>query len=298
MQDILSHIPTEERQRKTILFSLLVLGYVGLFTFMAGQGDTQSDGITRIDPIDLLLVQGVISGVFFILLPMLFVQHALDFPVRKFFRPIPLVQLFALALIGLSCIVVLSAVIEWNMNIELPGAGFQTWAKAKEAELKILTEHLINFKSTTQFVIAFVVIAIFAAVGEELLFRGLIQNLLAKISGNAHVGIWVSAVLFSAIHLQFFGFFPRLLIGALFGYLYYWSGRLSVAMFAHFFHNGLSITAAYVAGMGLESVPITSDQMDKAAPWHLILVFGLIGAAALIWFKREAKEHDALAKSV
>jgi len=298
MQDILINIPESDKRRKTILFSLLVLGYVGIFAFLASSGDSQSHGITSIDANQLIIVQGLISGIFFILLPLLFAQHALDFSIKHFFRPIPLTQLFYLTIIGFSMMVVLTVVIEWNMNIVLPGESFQAWAKAKEHELKLITEHIIDFKSIGQFVLAFVVIAVFAAVGEELLFRGLLQNLLARLSGNIHVAIWVSAILFSAIHLQFFGFFPRMLIGALFGYLYHWSGRLSVAMFAHFFHNGLSLIAAYIAGLKLESLPIAADQMDQSAPWQLILVFAVIGSVLAYWFKKHSEQYDDLAKGL
>jgi len=298
MQDILINIPESDKRRKTILFSLLVLGYVGIFTFLASSGDTQSQGITRVAANDLLIVQGLISGIFFILLPLLFTQHALDFSVKKFFRPIPLTQLFYLTIIGFSLMVVLSLVIEWNMNIVLPGEAFNEWAKAKEAELKLITEHIIDFKSTGQFILAFVVIALFAAIGEELLFRGLLQNLLAKLTGNVHVAIWISAILFSAIHLQFFGFFPRMLIGAMFGYLYYWSGRLSVAMFAHFFHNGLSIVAAYAVSMELTTLPVSPEQMDKAAPWSMVLLFALIGTLAVVLFRNHIQRNDGLAQRV
>jgi hypothetical protein len=298
MQDILINIPESDKRRKTILFSMLVIAYVGLFALMASGGDSQTSTITQVDPNILLVTQGIISGVFFILLPLLFAQHALAFSSKNFFQPIPLKQLFYLLIIGVSLMVVLSVVIEWNMNIVLPGEAFHVWAKAKEAELKALTEHIIDFQSTTQFTIAFVVIAVFAAIGEEVLFRGLLQNLLAKLSGNIHVAIWGSAILFSAIHLQFFGFFPRMLLGALFGYLYHWSGRLSVAMFAHFFHNGLSITAAYVVSMELTSLPVSPEQMDKAAPWHLILLFALIGIFVLIRFKNHAQENEQLAERV
>ncbi len=298
MQDILINIPESDKRRKTILFSFLVIAYVSVFALMASGSEGNTNSITHVDPTILLVTQGLISGIFFILLPLLFVQHALDFSVKKFFQPIALKQLFYLVIIGVSLMVVLSVVIEWNMNIVLPGEAFHAWAKAKEAELKVLTEHIIDFQSTTQFVIAFLVIAVFAAIGEEVLFRGLLQNLLAKLSGNVHVAIWVSAILFSAIHLQFFGFFPRMLIGALLGYLYYWSGRLSVAMFAHFFHNGLSITAAYIVSMELSTLPVSPEQMDKAAPWSLILLFALIGTFVLIRFKNHAQENEQLAERV
>jgi len=109
----------------------------------------------------------------------------------------------------------LEYLIQWNESIILP-AGFEEtekWMRASETQLAELTKFLINFQSPTDFAIGLAVIAGLAALGEELFFRGVLQTLFERYVGNHHVAIWVSAGIFSFIHFQFFGFFPRLFLG-------------------------------------------------------------------------------------
>ena len=94
---------------------------------------------------------------------------------------------------------------------------------------------------TAQLIIGFLVIAVLPAIGEEIIFRGMIQNDFYRATRNIHLSIWISALLFSAIHIQFFGFFPDCFLVRLFGYLYYWSGNLLMPMLAHFINNGFTV---------------------------------------------------------
>ena len=85
--------------------------------------------------------------------------------------------------------------------------------------------------------VAFLSIAIIPAVCEELVFRGVMLPLFAKMTRNIHVAIWTTAFLFSLIHVQFYGFLPRMFMGALLGYLVIWSGSLWSSILAHFVNN-------------------------------------------------------------
>jgi uncharacterized protein len=84
-------------------------------------------------------------------------------------------------------------------------------------------------------------LALLPAIGEELIFRGLILKVVARWRNNIHAGIWVSAIVFSAMHMQFYGFVPRMLLGALLGYIMIWSGSIFTSMLAHFLNNALAI---------------------------------------------------------
>ena len=84
--------------------------------------------------------------------------------------------------------------------------------------------------------------------GEEMVFRGVLQQVVQGKSRRAHWAIWTCAFLFSAIHLQFYGFFPRLLLGAFFGYLLVWSRNLWLPIFGHFLNNSMVVCIAYVTG--------------------------------------------------
>ena len=257
--------------------------------------DNEPNSILSIDPTMLMVLQGIGAGVFFLLLPFLFWRYALRLKIQDTFQRFDLVTLGYTVLLALAAMIVISAIGAWNMSLDLPDSSFEQWAQAKEAELKILTEHLINFTSMSHFLLAILVIGIIPALGEELLFRGLIQNFISKISNNHHIGIWVSALLFSAIHLQFYGFFPRMLLGVLFGYIYVWSGRLSVAMLAHFLNNSIALTMAYVASSGL--VEVSPEELEQAAPWPMVLLFLSVGAFVLYKLKQHFQDEH-LAESV
>ncbi|MBN8822252.1 MAG: CPBP family intramembrane metalloprotease [Spirosoma sp.] len=151
----------------------------------------------------------------------------------------------------LSVIVILpfnELIINWNQHLELPGLieNLADWIHRKEQESTLQTKLLVAFKSADQLLIAILVVGFVASIGEEVFFRGIIQRWLMKWTVNAHVGIWLAAIIFSAVHFQFSGFFPRILLGVLFGYLYFWSGNIWVAIVAHFINNSLIVINAYI----------------------------------------------------
>lgn len=176
-----------------------------------------------------------------------------------------------------------SVFIEWNAKFTFPefAKGFEHWAREREDTATELTEFLTQFNSPVELAVAIVVIAILPAIGEELVFRGLIQNELHKATRNPHYAVWISAVLFSAIHLQFFGFIPRLLLGALFGYLYYWSGNLIMAIVAHFVNNGISVVAMYFYQKGAFQYDLESME---SAPANVVVISTIVTAGLLYYF--------------
>lgn len=151
----------------------------------------------------------------------------------------------------LSFMVVNSFFIEFNQNIQFPEflSGFEDWARSLEDQLAEATERFTTFNNFGEFLIGFIAIALIPGIGEELLFRGVFQNSLQRLSKNKHVAIWVSAFIFGAIHMQFYGLIPRMLLGAVFGYLYVWSGNIWYPIIAHATNNGLAVIMAYSVSM-------------------------------------------------
>lgn len=138
--------------------------------------------------------------------------------------------------------------IEWNQGIKLPPAYSQLESTMKNTEEMAgrLTKFLIHFDRPIDFISGLFVIAAMAGIGEELFFRGILQNIFEKYLSNKHVAIWASAAVFSFIHFQFYGFFPRLFLGAFFGYLYVWYRNIWIPIIAHFFNNGFALTMNYL----------------------------------------------------
>ena len=106
-------------------------------------------------------------------------------------------------------------------------------------------------------------IALVPAVGEELLFRGVLQRILSEWFRNQHVAIWVVACLFSLMHYQFMGFIPRIILGAMFGYLFIWTASIWVPVIAHFINNGMAVVYYYLYYRGMFSQDPDSIGLNK-----------------------------------
>ncbi len=133
---------------------------------------------------------------------------------------------------------------ELNQRIAFPG-GIKEWMDDKEKSAENTVKALLSSNSPKDLLLNIFFVAALAGIGEELLFRGLVQRLLSRKYGR-WAGILIAAALFSAMHLQFYGFFPRFLLGMVLGVLFAYSGSLWVAILAHFFYDAMLITAAYV----------------------------------------------------
>jgi len=290
MQDILRNHPEDKHRARAWAFGLGLTIYISIVMMMGSGGDdVDTDMILRMDPVFLLAVQGIASVIMFIGVPALFIGIALKIPFAAFFPKVSLSAVGLTLIISISFMVVNSAIGEWNMNLDFGNSDFANWAKTSEEQLKVLTEHITNFTSTSHFLLALVVVAIIPAIGEELLFRGLIQNMFAKAFANHHVAIWLTGFVFAAIHMQFFGVVPRMLLGVLFGYLYHWSGKLSIAMIGHLANNGLALIALYLAQKDV--VEVTPEQMEQSAPWPAVLIFSVLSFVLIRAFYK--KYHHA-----
>ena len=173
---------------------------------------------------------------------------------------------------------------EINANMQLPGwlSGVENWMKNAEEKAAELTEAFLNVETTGGLLFNIFMVAFLPAIGEELLFRGVIQRIFTNWTRNFHWGIWISAVLFSALHMQFYGFIPRVFLGVLFGYLMVWSGSMWLPIIAHFINNAVAVVAMYMIDKKLlspeiEEIGTTSDSYYMAAvSFILIVVFMLM----------------------
>ena len=129
-----------------------------------------------------------------------------------------------------------------EMNMSIP---FPDWILRLGNDSEKIVESFLKMNHLGDLLFNLLVIAIVPAIGEELLFRGYLQQSFSKWLSNPHVAIIVTAVLFSAIHLHFQGFLPRFILGVLLGYLFYWSGSLWLPILAHFANNAQAVIFSY-----------------------------------------------------
>ena len=188
-----------------------------------------------------------------------------------------------------------SGVIEWNKSINFPEFmnSFEQWALTKENQLEKVTLFLISFDNISEYLIGVLTIALIPGIFEEFFFRGVLQKNLFLISKNVHLAVWISAILFSAIHMQFYGFFPRLFMGVLFGYMFYWSGNIIYPMLAHTFNNFFSLTLFYGAKQGFFGTDFDiSVNTAPDIPKAVIIISFVIFFILIINFKRNFKTHE------
>lgn len=169
---------------------------------------------------------------------------------------------------------------ELNQGVSFPESlkGLEALLKGMEDKLAETTKFFTNFTSFWQFLLAFLVIAVIAGIGEELIFRGLIMRKILLGTGNPHIAIWVSAFIFAVIHFQFYGILPRMMLGVLFGYFYLWTGNIRVPIFAHIFNNGLAVTIMYLHNIGIVKTDLESmdDVPMSIVGFSLIATIGLM----------------------
>lgn len=191
-------------------------------------------------------------------------------------------SIFLVAVLVFFALPLINFIGEWNMQMEFPEflAGMERWMKNAEENAAELTEAFLNVETTGGLLFNLFMIAFLPAIGEELLFRGVIQRIFTNWTQSHHWGIWISAILFSALHIQFYGFVPRMLLGVLFGYLLVWSGSIWLPIAAHFFNNGFAVVAMYLVDKNVinpevEEIGATSGS-QYAAILSLALVFLLM----------------------
>lgn len=160
--------------------------------------------------------------------------------------------------------------------------GLEIALKAMEEKLNETTDFFTNFTSFSQFLLAFVVIAVIAGIGEELIFRGLLLRKIYLATNNAHAAVWISAFVFALIHFQFYGILPRMMLGVLFGYFYLWTGNIRVPIFAHIFNNGLAVVVMYLHNLKIIKADLeTLDDIPSS-----MIVFSCIATIGLLFLLR------------
>lgn len=187
------------------------------------------------------------------------------------------------ALAVLMLIPLINFVGEINSHMQFPGflSGVEDWMRTKEDEAKIITERLLKVEGIAGLMFNVFMIAMMPALGEELLFRGVIQRIFTNMTKNYHWGIWIAAFLFSTIHFQFYGFIPRFLLGAMFGYLLVWTGTIWAPILAHFVNNTMAVVGYYLIDKQVISKDI--EQWGTGTEQFPLLLFSLTSVGLLLF---------------
>ena len=198
------------------------------------------------------------------------------------FKKPSLVFLFFAALLWLFTLPMISFLADINNKIAFPTsfAGLENSFRLAEARAENATRFLLNITSLSGLMVNLLVIAVVAAIAEELIFRGIIQKLLFEQSKNIHLAIWLTALVFSLFHLQFFAIIPRIVLGAALGYTFYWSKSIWVPIFFHFINNASIVFVSYLYQKKL----IATDPNEITFFPNSVLFVAFICSIAIVYF--------------
>lgn len=269
------------------LVILLISGLIGvaasaLFMFA---GDT-----------GMKLGQGISSIFMFVVPPIVYYfitrkEHQMrDLGLRKLSPPWWLILISAvLMFISLP---VSNLLTEWNEGMKLGGAFqmLEDMMKTMEQTATDLTERMLNVDTIGGLLLNLIIIALIPAIGEELTFRGVIQQALTR-KMSPHIAIILSAAIFSFIHFQFYGFLTRMFLGMLLGYMFYITGSLWTSILMHFLNNGSAVLIYYLNNKGIINVDV--DHFGATQSVWLIIVSAVvtIGLIAWSWIKAQPKKQ-------
>ena len=244
---------------------------------------TLGNDITR-----LKIGQGISSALMFIAPPLILYAFTRTEPMRQigFRKPAHWWMLLVGVVLMFVSLPLTNILGTWNEKANF-GEFLETFLKMLEDAAGDLTQRMLEVDTIWGLLGNLLVIALIPAVGEELTFRGVVQQALTR-KCNPHVAIWLSAFIFSFIHFQFYGFLPRMFLGLILGYLYYYSGSLWTSILMHFINNGTAVVVAYLDYKGLANVDwehfgSTSNVVLLIA--SLVLTVGMIVIAAKNQYK-------------
>jgi membrane protease YdiL (CAAX protease family) len=272
------------------LFSILIWGK----SVLAGSGDPEI-----MNPGFMRLTQMLNQVGFFLLPPLLFAILSERYPwlFLGFTRP-RFIHLVAALLLLLAAGPLTGYLTEWNERLILPSqfSGLTDWMRSSEESAAKITNRLLNDSGTAVLILNIIMIGLLPSLGEELLFRSALIGLFRKVFKGIHLPVIISAFLFSAIHLQFYGFLPRFMLGLLFGYLFVWSGSVWVPIAAHFFNNTSIVIASFLYNRGISSVP--ADEMGSVSSGTAVVLSAIAILFILFWVYYTRTDKSRFAQEV
>ena len=276
-----------------IIFSAFVFLNLAISGYYIISGGVSSSGMENLLEDRVLMLSLNSLSIMIFISPYFYVNKLSNYSIKIF--PINSTPVILVLLLTFFFMILNSGVIEWNKSINFPEFmnSFETWAFNKEKELEKITIFLVSFENNWEFLFGILSIALIPGICEEYLFRGVLQKNFYLISKNIHIAVWLSAFFFSALHLQFYGFFPRMLLGVLFGYVYYWSGSIVYPMIAHIFNNFFSLTIFYFSQKGLlnENFEVSVNSSPKI-PMALIIISAVLFIGFMYLLRRYFLDNE------
>jgi membrane protease YdiL (CAAX protease family) len=230
-----------------VIGAVIIMGLYGLDTLM----DVTRFDLTNPNTVNALWIIQVAGTTLPILAGACIFAYRIVKNPQEYLKPsfkfnwLLLIIVFFVMIISSPLIELLSNI---NQKMVLPHFldGLQKTLRELEDQAQKVTAVLLKMPTVLSMIFKLLFVGLLTAIVEEFMFRGCIQTIFIKWTNNRHAAVWITAALFSAFHMEFFGFLPRLLLGVLFGYFVVWSGSIWPAVWAHFLNNGTAVIVSYL----------------------------------------------------
>ncbi|OYT10629.1 MAG: hypothetical protein B6I18_08080 [Bacteroidetes bacterium 4572_112] len=200
-------------------------------------------------------------------------------------------QLLLVLAIFMASIPFLQWIIMANESMSLGESlrGVEEWMRDMQDKNDLITTKFLQGTTITSLLINLTIMAIMPAIGEELFFRGVLMNWFGKAFSNIHVNIIITSVIFSAIHMQFFGFIPRFLLGMALGYTYYWTASLWAPILLHFVNNAITVFVYFrINSQGLDIDPQDVGTSDST----ILVIISAVAVGGFMYLLRKTKKKE------
>lgn len=274
-----------------IISILAATPFVGLAEMMAM---FSGDGMNNPSAIALLKYLQVVQSIGLFVLPPIVIGWLFSGNTAKYLQLDRKASL-KLILISTGAVFIVNPFIsfigEMNSEMSLPGflSDVEEWMRRMEDQAAVLIDRFMEVETIGGLLFNLFMIAVIPAFGEEFLFRGVIQKIFTRMTHSDHWGIWISAFFFSALHMQFYGFAPRMLLGGLFGYMLLYSGSLWLPIISHFVNNAVGVLFLYFEKQGYEGIEeLSTLGEDPVYMLPAALISLVITCWLLLLLKRKA----------
>ena len=180
------------------------------------------------------------------------------------------------------------ALAELNEIIPIP----KNWAakfKAMEDARAVQEAALININSFAKYLVSLFIIGLLPGLFEEMCFRAGLQNIFVRWFKGPWVAIILTSIVFSLIHISYYGFLVRFALGGILGFIFYYSGSLWLSVLFHFLYNGLQVTALY-------AMTLAGKKDSKDIEQHFPLWAGIISLVLIIYLFKKFRDYSILQK--
>lgn len=270
-------------RRVLALFCAALVGLVLLSLVMAVTGSKMTRGT--------LLAMTMMQNVLVFIIPAMLVVrqscpkpwHVMGLDVAPDWRALLLV-----AVAYVVSIPVLNYTVHLNEAMHLPSSlsWLEQMMRASEDAAQAVTRQLLENSTLPAMLLAVFSVGVMAGVGEEFFFRGAMLGMWRQNGAREHLSVWVVAIVFSAIHLQFYGFVPRMLIGVWLGYLFVWTRSLWVPIAAHALNNSMVVIFSWLTDTHRMTLDIDHVGVPTDGQWPWLALASALGWVALAMMAR------------